>query len=91
MKKFELSGKSYKANLHCHTTVSDGHYSPEEVKEYYKAHGYSVIAFTDHEILLDHSDLCDEDFIALNGYELSVNAPRSRTTEARLSPRTSAL
>ncbi len=75
MKKFELSGKSYKANLHCHTTVSDGHYSPEEVKEYYKAHGYSVIAFTDHEILLDHSDLCDEDFIALNGYELSVNAP----------------
>ena len=53
MKKFELSGKSYKANLHCHTTVSDGHYSPEEVKEYYKAHGYSVIAFTDHEILLD--------------------------------------
>ena len=39
MKKFELSGKSYKANLHCHTTVSDGHYSPEDVKEYYKEHG----------------------------------------------------
>ncbi len=73
MKKFELSGKSYKANLHCHTTISDGQYSPEDVKKYYMEHGYSIIAFTDHEILIDHSDLTDDDFLALNGYEISVD------------------
>lgn len=26
---------SYKANLHCHTTYSDGNLSPEQVKEHY--------------------------------------------------------
>ena len=37
----------YRANLHCHTTISDGSKTPEEMKEFYKAHGYSAIAFTD--------------------------------------------
>ena len=30
----------YKANLHCHSTNSDGKMTPEEVKNYYKANGY---------------------------------------------------
>lgn len=34
----------YKANLHCHTTVSDGRLTPEAVKKLYKENGYSVIA-----------------------------------------------
>ena len=29
----------YKANLHCHTDISDGKMTPEEVKEKYKALG----------------------------------------------------
>ena len=71
MKKYLISpeGKFYKANLHCHTTISDGKMTPEEVKEYYKAHGYSVVAYTDHCIMLPHHDLDDEEFIALSGYE----------------------
>ena len=34
MKKYLLpeTGQFYKANLHCHTTVSDGRMTPEEVK-----------------------------------------------------------
>ena len=63
----------YRANLHCHTTISDGSKSPEEMKEFYKAHGYSAIAFTDHEAFLTHNDLTDDSFVALNGYELSVS------------------
>jgi len=75
MKKYLLpkNGNFYKANLHCHTTCSDGKLSPEEVKEAYSKQGYSVIAFTDHDILLDRASLCDEKFLALNGYELEVN------------------
>ena len=63
----------YRANMHCHTTISDGQLTPEEVKEAYKAQGYSIVAYTDHEILLDHSDLNDEDFLALTSSEYSAN------------------
>lgn len=75
MKKILLDWtKSYfKANLHCHSVISDGTKTPEELKEMYKQHGYSVLAYTDHDILLDRSHLCDDDFLALNGYEMEVN------------------
>ena len=74
MKKILLpeTGGRYKANLHCHTTVSDGRMTPEEVKEYYMERGYSIVAYTDHEILVDQSHLTDENFLALNGYELAI-------------------
>ena len=31
--------------------------------------GYSVVAFTDHNIMIDNTHLCDENFVALNGVE----------------------
>ena len=65
---------SYKANLHCHTTYSDGNLSPEQVKEHYKANGYSVVAFTDHNVLIDHSALNDKDFLALVGLEVDTDS-----------------
>lgn len=68
----------YRANLHCHSTISDGRKTVEELKRDYMAHGYSAVAFTDHEIFLTHNDLTDENFVALNGYEISFDdgAPR---------------
>ena len=62
----------YKANLHCHSTASDGRFTPEELKAAYKAKGYSVIAYTDHEVMLPHSELNDADFLALTGYEIEI-------------------
>lgn len=77
MKKYLLpeSGNFYKANLHCHSTYSDGKLTPAELKEFYKEHGYSIIAYTDHDIMIDHSDLADEDFLPLIGYEMEINEP----------------
>ena len=71
MKKYLLpeSGQFYKANLHCHTTCSDGELTPAETKALYQQHGYSVIAFTDHNVYLAHPELTDENFVALNGFE----------------------
>lgn len=63
-------GQFYKANLHCHTNLSDGHFSPEEIKIAYQIRGYQVVAFTDHRICVDHSELNDESFLALTGTEL---------------------
>ena len=77
MKKYLLqkNGSFYKTNLHCHTTLSDGRLSPDEVKKLYKSLGYSAVAFTDHDILIPQSELCDENFIALNGFEVEINEP----------------
>jgi len=77
MKKFLLpeGGNFYKANLHCHTNLSDGTLSPQEVKELYLSLGYSVVAYTDHDIFLPHPELCDDRFIALNGFEIESNEP----------------
>jgi len=74
MRKYLLGedGAFYKANLHCHTTISDGRKTPEEVKEMYKAAGYSVVAYTDHDVLIPHDELCDSEFLALNGVEVAV-------------------
>lgn len=65
----------YKANLHCHSVISDGHLTAEELKGLYKSHGYSVLAYTDHEYLVDHSKLSDPDFVAITGYELALMDP----------------
>lgn len=74
MRKYLLpkEGNFYKANLHCHTDISDGKLSPEEVKKIYKEKGYSVVAYTDHDVLIPHPELSDEDFLALYGYEIEI-------------------
>ncbi len=78
MRKYLLpeEGKFYKANLHCHTSLSDGKLSPEEIKSIYKEQGYSVVAYTDHDALIpQHDKLSDSEFIALNGWEITFTEP----------------
>ena len=74
MKKYLISdsGNFYKANLHCHSTISDGRLTPEQLKKAYMEHGYSILAYTDHDALIGHNDLTDENFLALNGFEVEI-------------------
>lgn len=64
--------KQFKANLHCHSTLSDGMLTPQELKAAYKAHGYSILSITDHERPHDHSAMSDPDFLLLTGYEAYI-------------------
>lgn len=66
------NGNFYKANLHCHSVLSDGKLTVGELKEKYMEKGYSVIAFSDHDKYHDHQDLTDENFLAINSYEISI-------------------
>lgn len=66
-------GNFYKANLHSHTTFSDGTLTPEQSKEVYQKQGYSIIAFTDHRIYKNHKYLNDDKFLAIAGYEIDIN------------------
>ena len=65
----------FKTNLHTHCTISDGRMPLEEVKERYKANGYQVLCMTDHNVIADHSDLNESDFLMLTGIEVNFNAP----------------
>ncbi len=75
MKKYLIPscGKFYKANLHMHSTVSDGRMSPEEIKKAYKEKGYSIVAYTDHDWLVTHHELTDDSFLAITGVEIAFN------------------
>ena len=70
-------GNLYKANLHCHTTVSDGDFSPAQVKDFYKERGYHAVAFTDHQVCLPHPELNDPDFVAFTGIEIAYGIRKS--------------
>ena len=62
----------FKGNMHCHSTVSDGTLTPQELKELYRAHGYHFIAFTDHEHVVPHPELNDDRFVAITGAEYAI-------------------
>lgn len=85
MKQFLISdkGQFYKANLHGHSTCSDGKKTPEELKEIYKSAGYAIYAYTDHDLLIDHSELNDEDFLALTATEVEINCPGEKSFSYR--------
>ena len=67
----------YKANLHSHSTLSDGRLTPEELAGAYRKKGYSVLAITDHEATYDHSDLSTPDFLLLTGYEAYIRPSKT--------------
>ncbi len=68
-------GTFYKANLHAHTVVSDGKLTPEEMKREYQKRGYSVVAYTDHRVYRNHTELNDDSFIALAACEVDIDGP----------------
>lgn len=62
----------FKANLHSHSLLSDGKLSVDELINTYKANNYQVLAITDHETPLRHSNLSTEEFLVLDGYEAYI-------------------
>ncbi len=70
----------YKANMHCHSTNSDGKRTPGRIKEDYKKEGYSVVAFTDHELLIDNSYLNDDGFLAITACEIAIKENEKMST-----------
>ena len=70
--------KQYKANLHCHSVLSDGCRTPEELKAMYKSRGYDILSITDHERPVEHTALSEEDFMMLTGYECYIRPGTGR-------------
>jgi hypothetical protein len=74
---FICPGDWYRANLHAHTTKSDGNLSPEKCVEFYRGAGYQVLAITDH----DHVTSVDAPagMLLLSGVELAGGRSRQGT------------
>ncbi len=74
--------RQFRANLHCHSTLSDGRLTPEELIKAYQARGYSILAITDHEAPKDHSARSTDSFLLLTGYEAYIRPdPQCRYNE----------
>ena len=69
------------ANLHMHSTHSDGVYSPSELVRIAKKEGYKALAITDHDTATAYPELLDtckkENMECVFGVEFSVNVPIS--------------
>ena len=73
MKLFGTRAAWHKANLHSHTTLSDGLLTAAQAAGLYRSHGYDVFAVTDHW-LAGTPTSADGDFILLGGIELASNS-----------------
>jgi len=74
MNLFEDGMPFFKGNLHCHTTISDGALSPEEVAQLYQGFGYDLLAITDHRHFSGAS--CFENgMLLLSGIEVDFTLP----------------
>jgi hypothetical protein len=62
--------KRYKANLHTHSTKSDGLETPEKVISLYKERGYSILAITDHYYVTFPSVCKKDKMLLIPGAEL---------------------
>ncbi|MEN6586933.1 MAG: 3',5'-nucleoside bisphosphate phosphatase [Sulfuricella sp.] len=66
-----------KIDLHSHSTVSDGTYTPTELVRYAAAQGVEVMALTDHDDLggLDEARVAagEQGILLVNGVEISVS------------------
>ncbi len=63
------NGPFFKANLHTHTTVSDGRMTPEQRRDWYRDHGYSILAITDHSKYRQYPELSTDDFLMIAAFE----------------------
>jgi hypothetical protein len=67
---FEQKGNWYKANLHTHSTTSDGDMAFQTRITQYKEKGYSILALTDHGKTNPITGLSSRDFLLISGMEI---------------------
>ncbi|MGH2619865.1 MAG: CehA/McbA family metallohydrolase [Anaerolineales bacterium] len=76
---FDAPGQWYRASLHTHTTESDGAWSPQAVLDWHRAHGYQVVALTDHDRITEappQPSVVEPVLVPLPGVEISLGRSR---------------
>ena len=50
------------------------------MKGFYKERGYHILALTDHNVTIDHTDMTEPDFLVLTGVEVDIGQANARKT-----------
>ena len=69
----EFYGKklnTYRANLHTHSTTSDGKFTPNQVMELYSKAGYDMMCMTDHLKTNHIADIYPHGMLLISGIEM---------------------
>lgn len=69
---YAAPGKWCKAQLHCHTTESDGRIPPRDLLRMYQDAGYSFVCITDHNRVTRCDDFNGPEFLTVPGVEDEV-------------------
>lgn len=75
---FDSYGRWFKANLHTHSTVSDGELSVKQRVQQYRKEGYDILALTDHEATSDVAGMSDENYLVISGIETHPICPQMK-------------
>ncbi|MEX0755865.1 MAG: CehA/McbA family metallohydrolase [Actinomycetota bacterium] len=70
---FQLEGEWLRAQLHCHSTNSDGELTPDALIAHYEWAGYDVVAITDHWHITKHPGT--DRVLTITGAELNADLP----------------
>lgn len=68
-----LADRQFKGNLHTHSTLSDGIFSPQEIIDLYANNCYDFLMLSDHDILSNPADWKDRGMILIPGNEITAN------------------
>lgn len=69
---FPEAGIWLKGNLHSHSTVSDGFFTPEQLATMYAEKGYDFLSMTDHNVYVAHDELPEEQILLMTGVEHDI-------------------
>lgn len=69
---YAVAGQWRKAQLHCHTTESDGRIPPRDLLQMYRDAGYAFVCITDHNRVTRCDDFNGPEFVAIPGVEDEV-------------------
>jgi len=70
---YAVPGNFRKAQLHCHTTESDGAFQPKDLLRKYRDAGYSFVCITDHNRVTRCEDVNSPEFVTIPGTEDTVS------------------
>lgn len=71
---FDKPGRFWKGNLHTHSTLSDGHLTPEQVCQFYRDAGYHFLALTDHFLSSYNFPVADTRPFRADGFTTLIGA-----------------
>ncbi|MCX8063684.1 MAG: CehA/McbA family metallohydrolase [Candidatus Hydrogenedentes bacterium] len=73
-----FNSKSYiwaKGNLHSHTSISDGLYTPQEIVNKYASNGYDFLMISEHDMVYEPNGMDSRGMILIKGSEVTLEGP----------------